>query len=301
MFKISDFSKLSQVSMRTLRYYDEIGLLKPGQVDTLTGYRYYSMDQLSQLNRILAFKDLGFELAQIFQLMDEELPVEQIRGMLRLKQAELVQRVQVEQERLARVEARLQQIEMEAPSLRHEVTIKKVKTQIVAVSRKLVTQSSQKKQFADETLAFLRQHGVKLAGSYLFIDHESSYSDQEAVLVEIAIPVQSSSVGNIVERSGGRITIRELPAVNTMATLLYRGNPYTLMDAYQSLGRWLQENDYIIMGQSRKVCLHHEGELSSYVTELQFPVEKNDNPGVKPAFTSSREKFERLVTTHQLN
>src|SRR5690348_9109071 len=62
VFKISDFSRLSQVSMRTLRYYDEIGLLKPGQVDCATGYRYYSIDQLPRLNRILALKDLGFEL-----------------------------------------------------------------------------------------------------------------------------------------------------------------------------------------------------------------------------------------------
>jgi hypothetical protein len=54
-------------------------------------------------------------------------------------------------------------------------------------------------------------------------------------IVEIVVPVQSSSVGNIVERSGGRITIRELPGVNTMATLLYQGNLYTLSEAYQPL------------------------------------------------------------------
>jgi len=113
MIKIGDFSRISRVPVKTLRYYDEVGLLKPVEVDRFTGYRYYSLDQLSRLNRILALKDLGFSLEQIAQLLDENLPAAQIRGMLRMKQAELQDRVREEQERLARVEARLRQIEQE--------------------------------------------------------------------------------------------------------------------------------------------------------------------------------------------
>ena len=67
MLKIGDFSKLSQVPVKTLRYYDEIGLLKPVQVDRFTSYRYYSFEQLRRLNRILALKDLGLSLEQIEQ------------------------------------------------------------------------------------------------------------------------------------------------------------------------------------------------------------------------------------------
>jgi DNA-binding transcriptional MerR regulator len=113
MFKIGDFSKLSQVTVKTLRYYDELGLLKPVEVDRFTGYRYYSADQLPRLNRILALKDLGLSLEQIATLFAarDKLTVEQMRGMLRLKQAEAQERVREEQDRLARVEARLRQIE----------------------------------------------------------------------------------------------------------------------------------------------------------------------------------------------
>src|SRR4030065_921765 len=101
MIRIGDFSKLSRVSVKTLRYYDEVGLLKPVEVDRFTGYRYYSIDQLARLNRILVFKDLGFSLDQITQLLDESLPAAQIRGMLRLKQAEIQDRVREEQGRRA--------------------------------------------------------------------------------------------------------------------------------------------------------------------------------------------------------
>ena len=270
--------------MRALRYYDEIGLLKPVQVDTTTGYRYYSIDQLPRLNRILAFKDLGFELSQIVQLLDKEMPPAQIRGMLQLKQIELQQRVQAEQERLARVEARLKQIETNDISRTHEVTLKKVKPQIVALSRKIVASSALRDQLTNEMLTFLQSNAVKQVDHLLYIEHDGGYHDEDGGSVEIAVPVNSSSVGNIVELSGGRITVRELPGVNTMATLLYHGNPYAMMEAYQALGVWLQINDYSIVGHGRKICLRREGDLDSYVTELQFPVEKNDGSPSKQAF-----------------
>src|SRR4249919_3466947 len=113
MIRIGDFSKLSQVSIKTLRYYDEMGLFKPINVDRFTGYRYYSASQLPRLNRILALGDLGLSLDQIAQVLDEGVSPKQLRGMLRLKRTQLQQHIAGEQARLARVEARLNAIELE--------------------------------------------------------------------------------------------------------------------------------------------------------------------------------------------
>jgi effector-binding domain-containing protein len=200
--------------------------------------------------------------------------------MLRMKQIELQQRVRAEQDRLARVEARLQQIEMDDQQLVQKVSLKKVKPLIVAVNRKVITDIALKCQFTNELLTFLQQHGVKQTDHPLYIEHENAYSDHGSYSVEIAVPVSSSSVGNIVERSGGRITVRELPGVNTMATLLHYGNPDIMMETYQALGTWIQLHDYVITGPCRKVCLHREGELDNYVTELQFPVERRDHESI---------------------
>src|ERR1700694_3877511 len=104
MFKIGDFSKLSMVSVKALRYYDELGLLRPERVDEFTGYRYYAAGQLTRLNRILVLKDLGLSLQQIALLLDQELSADQIRGMLRLKQSELRQQIDDGRARLARVD-----------------------------------------------------------------------------------------------------------------------------------------------------------------------------------------------------
>ena len=288
MFKISDFSKLSQVSMRALRYYDELGLLKPVQVDNFTSYRYYSVEQLSRLNRILELKDMGFELAQIVQLLDEEIPPEQLRSMLRSKLNEIKQRVQAEQERQTRVEARLKQLELDGARPTYEVALKKVKPQLVASSRTTVANFALKNQFATDMLNFLKQNGVKQSDHLAFIDQDSSYRDNEVSIVEVVVPVQSSSIGNIVERSGGRITIRELPGINKTATLLYQGNPYTMTEAYQPLGAWIEANDYAIIGPCRQVCLQREGDLDSYLTEIQFPVEKKEVANLKHPFHAGK-------------
>ena len=104
MLKIGDFSRLSRVTVKTLRFYDETGLLKPVQLDSSTGYRYYSVEQLTRLNRILAYKDLGFSLEQIRWLLDEEPPLSQVRNLLQLKQAEIRDRLAEDQRRLERLE-----------------------------------------------------------------------------------------------------------------------------------------------------------------------------------------------------
>lgn len=113
MLKIGDFSKKAHVSVKTIRYYDDVGLLKPAWSDRFTGYRYYRLDQIGRLNRILALKDLGFSLDQIKYILQGDISLEELRGMIRLKHAELERHIISEQARLRRIEARLQQIERE--------------------------------------------------------------------------------------------------------------------------------------------------------------------------------------------
>lgn len=114
MLKIGDFARTAHVTVKTLRFYAREGLLSPVYIDRYNGYRYYTLDQLPTLNRILAFKDLGFSLAQIRQLLGETLTAAELRAMLRVKQAELQQAVARESARLERVEERLKMIDDEA-------------------------------------------------------------------------------------------------------------------------------------------------------------------------------------------
>lgn len=65
MIKIGEFSQLSQVTVKTLHHDDEMGLLKPAHIDAFTNYRYYTVEQLPRINRIMALKELGLTLEQI--------------------------------------------------------------------------------------------------------------------------------------------------------------------------------------------------------------------------------------------
>ncbi len=273
MFKIGDFSKLSQVSVKTLRYYDELSLLKPEEVDRFTGYRYYSANQLPRLNRILALKDLGLTLEEIGVLLDEEISAAQIRGILRLKQVETRERVQEEQARLERVEARLRQIEEEGKMPTYEVVLKNVPAQRIASVRGVIPTYSQPDRLWDELFAYLGRNRVPVNGPYMTMYHDPEYRERD-VDVEVYQPV----AGN--PRGSARVQVYDLPAIETMASVIHKGPFTALNQAYQALSQWIQANGYRICGPNREIYLYiGEGNAvrqddSSYVTEIQLPIEK---------------------------
>jgi effector-binding domain-containing protein len=269
MFKIGDFSKLSQVSVKALRYYDELGLLKPGQIDRFTGYRYYSADQLPRLNRVLALKDLGLSLEQIARLLNDSLSLAQLRGMLKLKQAEIEQTIDEEQARLARVEARLRQIEQEDNMSTYDVVIKKVAPQRVAAIRDIIPTYADQGRLWQELEGYLAQQRVAPAAPCLTIYYDTEYKERD-VDAEVCEVVDGALPGS------ERVSVRELPGVEAMACVVHHGPFNTLNQAYAALMNWIQANGYRIVGPDREVYLHSSGRQDdpSCVTEVQFPVEK---------------------------
>lgn len=132
MFTIGDFARHGRVSVRMLRHYDATGLLRPAHVDPVNGYRHYTAGQLARLNRIIALKGLGFTLRQVRDIVDEKAGAEELRGMLRLRRAELEAAVADARARLVQVEARLRAIESEGHMPTNDVVLKTVPTPRVA-------------------------------------------------------------------------------------------------------------------------------------------------------------------------
>src|SRR5882724_2874584 len=140
MFRIGEFSKIAQVSGRLLRYYDEIGLFKPVRIDSETGYRYYSAQQLPELNRILALKELGLTLDQIARLVAGHISADEIRGMLVMKKAQIEQTLREELARIRYIESRINQIDREGELRDYEVVLKSVPAQkLIAVREQSMT------------------------------------------------------------------------------------------------------------------------------------------------------------------
>jgi effector-binding domain-containing protein len=273
MLKIGDFSKLSQVSLKTLRFYDEMGLLKPSQIDRFTSYRYYTVNQLPRLNRILALKDLGFTLDQIRQILDEDLPPAELRGMLRLKQAEVQQGMDRERTRLERIEARLKQIEQENIMTTYDVIIKKINPITVISARDVLSQYNEIGRLIGEVFAFLGKNGIQPAGAPFSIWHDHGFQETE-VDAELAVPVNLA--GANVLPTDGKVKVSQMPAAE-MACVIHQGSYDDFGLAYTALGEWIEANGYRICGSNREIYLsgpESGPNPAAYVTEIQFPVEK---------------------------
>lgn len=281
MFRIGVFSRLSQVSVIALRYYDEIGVLKPHHVDRFTGYRYYSVDQLPRLNRILALKDLGLTLDQIALLLERTLSATELGGMLTLKRAEIQQCMAQERELLARIEARLSLIKQEDYMPDYDVVVKSVDKQTVLSGYELVPSPSVEtigqscRRICEQACRLMDHQGLKEDGPWTLIyDFEESplgEAPQDSLRIEMAIPVRVQTGRSVRLRDKSGIALGELPALATAASTVHHGPYEMLAHAYMALGRWIEGNGYRIAGTCREIYLHGPEDP---VTELQFPVEK---------------------------
>ncbi|HVO72053.1 MAG TPA: MerR family transcriptional regulator [Aggregatilineaceae bacterium] len=271
MIRIGDFSKLSHVSVKTLRFYDETGLLAPVTVDPFTGYRYYEFDQLPRLHRILALKDLGFSLEEIGQLLRDNLTPEQMRGMLKLRRAEIRQKVQEETDRMERVEARLRQIEQEDCMSQYDIVIKRVEALKVASVREVVPGYAEQGGAWKALEGYLAMQRVRPSAPCLTIYYDEGYKERDVDL-EVCEPLAADLP------EGGRVKVRTLPPVESMACTVHKGPFTTISDAYTALIKWVDANGYRICGPGREVYLREAKQASqtdpNTVTEVQFPVEK---------------------------
>jgi DNA-binding transcriptional MerR regulator len=272
MIRIGDFSKLSRVSIKTLRFYDEMGLLKPVEVDRFTGYRYYEFHQLPRLYRILALKDLGFSLEEIGHLLEEDLPTEQMRGMLKLRQAEIRQRVDEETERLERVDIWLRQIEQEDSMSKYDVVIKKVEPVRVASIRGVVPTPPEQGPLWGELWAYLKPQHVQPSGPCFTLYHDTEHKERDwdiEVCEQIADELAPTQ----------RVNVYRLPAVETMACVVHTGPFATIGQAYDAILKWLDGNKYQIVGPGREIVLREPQPENSQndpgtVVEIQYPVAK---------------------------
>ncbi|MBV9230314.1 MAG: MerR family transcriptional regulator [Chloroflexi bacterium] len=274
MLKIGEFARVGQVTIATLRHYDQYGLLKPSALDPDSGYRYYSLDQLPRLNRIVALRDLGFPLEQIAQLLEEDLSLEYLQGMFRLKQAQIQQVIDTEQARLMRIAARLRQIQQEGNMPTYEVRLKQVEPLLVASIREIVSIEDGPGRLQRRISAYLEQQGIQrlLPDVLLWYSRYELHDDGVyAADMEIAIPLPSSLAGN------EQVRVRTLPG-GLMASTIHTGYALSVGQAHAALHGWIANNGYRLIGPVRQIYLQRAEHMDPrhYVTEMQFQVEKQE-------------------------
>lgn len=272
MFGIGQFAQFAKVSIRTLRHYDDVGLLRPAAVDPATGYRSYIAAQMSSLNRILALKDLGLTLAEITRIIEAGVSNDELVGMLRLRQAEAERQADQEQRRLARVAARI--TILTGVSDMNDTQTAIVVKPLDAVRVAIISEATD--GFDDDfgpifgrlypsLFAALGRAGIQAAGpTYGLYDQRPD--GRIDLIAGVVIPNDAH-----IETDG--VTTRNLPAADRAATLVHRGSMDTIGDGYGVLERWIDATGDRPVGFSREVYLDCPADQADWVTELQFVLE----------------------------
>lgn len=273
MFSIGDFASHGRVSVRMLRHYDAIGLLHPVFVDRVTGYRSYDSVQLSRLNRIVALKDLGFTLLQVRSILDDVVNAEELRGMLRLRRAELQSQIATDSTRLTQVEVRLRIIETEGAMPADDVHIKKIPA--VRVAELTGTAAGFEPEsispviqpLYDELSTRLDRAGLHPIGPAIAYYEDSPVGD--GVLVHAAFPV------NVDPAAAHDFAVVDLPELENAATIMHRGSMDDVMATIQILAHWIDAQGYRSAGYSRELYIDCGQDRNAWVTELQEPIVKS--------------------------
>jgi DNA-binding transcriptional MerR regulator/effector-binding domain-containing protein len=267
MMNIGDFARHGRVTVRMLRHYDAIGLLRPARVDPFTGYRGYDVAQLSRLNRIVALKDLGFTLEQVATIVDEKVGIDELRGMLRLRRAELANQLVTDRARLAAIEARLRSIEVEGAMPTNDVQVKKIDpirvAEVSGVAAGFEPESITPviRPLYDELLHRLEAAGVTPVGPAL-----AYYEDAPdgGVLVHATMPVNAAEIEGV--------EVVDLPGIERAATIMHHGEMANVLSTVQTLAKWIEDNGHASAGYNREVTLKWSPDESEWVTELQEPL-----------------------------
>lgn len=270
MFRIGEFSKLTQVSIRMLRYYDETGLLKPSKIDTVTNYRLYAPDQISHLNRIIFLRDLGFSVSEIaitLQHWDDAFLTKQLED----KRLEIESDIQTAQEKLRKLQMAKRDIQQGKIETHYDVSIKSIPSYQVFSLRRVVPNYYAEGLLWKELSAFAAENHIPISNHTFAIYHDSEYKETD-VDIEICTPVHC--LGN--DTNG--FTYRNTEPIPIMAYTMVHGDFKNIAGAYLGFASWLQEHNQYCMGKHTRQIVHrgpwNEENPDAYLIELQIPLNK---------------------------
>lgn len=275
IYKIGDFSRLCRVTVRTLRYYDEIGLLKPVKVDQFTGYRYYSIDQLPKLNRIVMLKGIGLSLDDISGLLHNGMPVDHIRQLMQVKYSEIQERLNQDTRRLRQVEVWLDKIHREGimpadPGI-HQEEIPELR---IISKREIGTYEETPDRLLEELRNQLHRPEnreiVTVTGPVMMLSHDEEYKEKDAD-IEMAIPISGEISVNVPS-----IKVKTLPGCRVISAI-HRGSYYNIDKIYAQIFEYAGEHGLKLVIPLRELYLNRPGEVpeDELLTVIHFPFEES--------------------------
>lgn len=274
MFRIGDFSRIARVSCRLLRFYDEIGLFAPAHADPQTGYRYYTVAQLEQLNRILVLKELGFELDQVREILGAKVGTAELRNMLLLRRNDVEKTLAVEAARLRHIETRIAQLETDGALSADDVFVRAEPAHRFLSIRRTVPSFEQARALIGQLRT--ASHGVLPKGKthrLVAVAHAPAFEADE-LDVEFGYAFDIDAACTLPK--GSDLRLRELEGIERMAVCVRVGLPEDSHLITAKIGRFLESAGDTLAGPSREVFLQppDPARMHEAVVEMQFPIQR---------------------------
>lgn len=267
MFKIGDFSKLTKVSVRMLRYYDEVGIFRPIKIDNFTGYRYYSAKQIPDINLIISLRDMEFNVADIAVFMKEK-SEEKLEEILKAKRLEIRNNIRLEETKLKKINSAIQNRKKERVNMSYNVKLKSVPSYKVISLRDTIPAYNEEGMLWARLTKYILAKNISCTDVTYATYHDEGYKEGE-VDVEVLI-----GVDRIMKDQDGFI-FKETEPIEKAASILVPGDYSNIAGAYNFLANWIEENGYNISGNPRQVTIRghwNEKNVEDYLTEIQIPI-----------------------------
>lgn len=266
MHRIGIFSKLGQVTVKTLHHYDEVGLLVPDYVDEENGYRYYATNQLIRLSEIVALRQMGFSIPEITEIVDGH----NIEGILEQRKAELMDEVQNSTDRLSRIKHYIRN-RKEGQKMKYQTVIKEIPTYTVFSARYTIPNYAA----LNEIMPALAEKVGKVNPGLKCVEPDycfNVYLDGEYRETDINVEVCQAVVSK--GKDGDGFVFKDIPAT-TVVSVLHRGSYETLREAYAYAMQWVEQNGYAIIDNVRESYIDgiwNKSKVEDWLTEIQVPV-----------------------------
>lgn len=265
MYSIGEFSKINRITTKTLRHYDKIGLMKPSRIDAWTGYRYYSPDQLVLIREILAFRDMGFSLIEIKELIING-PKEELLDK-RIKEIELdITNSRNQLERTLQFRTN----ENRRDDMSSRIYIKELPEVIVASMRTVVPGYDTYFDIVPKMGEYMKSVGAKcIEPFYCFtIYHDGEFKETD-IDVEVCEAVEDYC------KESDKVKFKKIHFVEKAACIMHKGPYRTIKDSYNKLFLWVEENGYTILDNPRESYIDgvwNRDSEDNWLTEIQLPV-----------------------------
>ena len=264
LYKIGMFAAMNHITVKTLRFYEEQGLLMPALIHPETGYRYYTLSQMAVLHQITALKLAGFTLEEITHInsgADE-------KAVLLKKKSELLAKISDLTRQIAVVDGYLSK---RKTGLSAPVLIKNIPETTVAFMQIRLESYDRLFDRMPEMGALMEKAGCECAlPEYCFTNYlEPGYKDGD-------IPVEICESVVEAKKETGELRFKTLPEIRA-ACVFHKGSYRTFSESYEAVLRYIEENGYEIAGEIRESYIDgvwNKDDESQWLSEIQVPVKR---------------------------